>query len=436
METKHGFRRILASLAVLTGSALLFAACGGGPASGGSEAAGGPIRVSLASASLESSASASPAAAVGPSAPHRSESPNVEAAWITIERMALVPGPGNRRINPDGEEPFEYEDDAGKHGRTDGFAVKHLDAPVTVDLLALSKGDPVRLPNPFEDVPPGVYGKIRLYFRHLAVTVDGVTVAVKPKARYHLDIFFKDGGLVIPEGDAGGTRDIVICVVPGKHGFKVAVQRHPRTGTILAVRIRPVVFAVVSRDLPSRLSGSVESVDVSQGAFTLRTLTDGGIVRVEHDLETRWSFRDGDTVVPVPPELGIAALRAGASADVLGSLSAASGSSGAVMRADEVILAFPVAYDGLVTSGTIDDGWLPGNESFGMWYGTDVWTVAARPDRATAVFDNSVPVDPPYDDAVDNFRYVRIRGYSDPATLAVEAYWITIGSMKPPPVVM
>jgi hypothetical protein len=31
---------------------------------------------------------------------------------------------------------------------------------------------------------------------------------------------------------------------------------------------------------------------------------------------------------------------------------------------------------------------------------------------------------------------VRVRGYSDPATLAVEAYWITIGSMKPPPVVM
>ncbi|NJD61678.1 MAG: DUF4382 domain-containing protein [Deltaproteobacteria bacterium] len=435
METKHEFRRILASLAVISGSALLFAACGGGPATGGSGAAGDTVRVSLASAAPDSSESVSTAAAVGPSPLHSSRSQNVESVWITIERMALVPGPGNRRINPEGEEPFEYEGDAGKHDRPAGFVVKNLDASVTVDLLGLSKGDPVRLPIPFEDVPPGVYGKIRLYFRQLAVTVDGETVNVKPKARYHLDIFFKDGGLVIPEGGTGGTLDVVICVVPGKHGFNVEVLRNPRTGAILGVKIRPVVFAVVSRDLPSSLSGSVESVDLSQGAFMLRTLTDGGIVRVEYDADTRWSFRDGDTVVPVPPELGLAALRAGASADVLGTLSGPSGSPGAVMRADDVILTFPVAYDGIVTSGTNENGWLPGNESFDIWYGSSFWTVAPRPDRATAVFDNSVPVDPPYDNAVVYYRYVRVRGYSDPETLSVETFWTTIGSIKPPPVV-
>lgn len=416
------FRMVLA-FGVIGLLALAAAGCSGGggtgTASGGaSVATGDTVRVSLAS-TAPSPASVGPAPlSLEPSRPPAYQA--VDNLFITIHRVALIPGDGDGECDPDGETPHEYANRRDYDDRPAGFVVSEIEPPLRVDLLHLPNGLAARLLNSFESVPAGTYGKIRIYYSDPEAWIAGQARPVHATANYHLDIHFKGGDLVIPVATDpdGGVRihNVTICFVVGKDGLKVNINRDK-------ILFRPQVFARVSRNVQYVIHGVADNVDKASGAFDLSA--GGRVFPTVYEWSTLWFFRDLARFVDVEPWRGILAFDNGTTVDVLGVFDA-----DGLLRADAVLITFPAAVTGPVVSGDTTSGWR-GDNTFLLGMGVDNVAVLPIPDRAGALYDNVVPIPPPLDNGVVKDRLVTARGRFNTSG-ELEAYWITLGAIAGP----
>lgn len=389
--------------------ASLLAGCSGGvTGSVSSSGSGSTVTVSLAAAPANSAgvstASADPLKQPEPAG-------NIDNVWITIHRVALIPGDDGSLPDPEGEWSEEGNGSSGP-----GHVWADI-APVEVDLLHLPSGQFTRFLNAIDNVPAGTYGKIRLYYSdpkvHFVGAPDNTTV--HGTANYHLDIHFVGGDLVIPVGTDpdGGTRihDVTVTFVLGKDGLKINVNPNK-------ILMRPQVFATVGM-AQYVITGIADNVDKTLGTFDLATA--GGIVHpVAYDAGTRFFFRDSVRWLPVPASTGIPGLNDTAVVDVLGNFG-----GGGTLLADDILITFPDAASGPVVSGTASSGWLPDN-TFLVEAIPDNVAVFPMPDRFDAVYDNAVsPFGALSEAAIVLGANVVARGYAGSG--GVEAFWISIG---------
>lgn len=405
---------------LLSAFALGFAACGGGGATVGKTAGSAEVRVSLASTSAPATPTVLGPASSAPDALKPEPSPSVDNLFITIERVALIPG-DDGDCDPEGEKPFEYANGRVSAGEPEGFVGVDLDNAVRVDLLDLPNGFAARLLNVFDNVPAGEYGKIRIYYSDPEAWIGGESRSVHATANYHLDIHFKGGNLVIPvttNPPAVRIHNVTITFVLGKDGLKVNVLPNGK------VLFRPQVFAtVVEGEVEYVVSGTAENVDKAQGTFDLRTAPfDNRVFAVEYSGSTSWFFREDARFVEAGASRGIPALDNGTAVDVLGTF-AGSGFDDpeAVLSANAVLITFPD-----VLEGEVNDGWLPDNTFVLRFPGDNV--VIPQPDRATAYYDNLATGAPLTngDQAIQDNVWVKARGYSVPGT-GIRAFWISVG---------
>lgn len=307
--------------------ALLFVGCSGG-GSGTLSGSGSTVTVSLAAAPQNAAGSLSADAAF-PADLLKKPAPTggIDNVWITIHRVALIPGDDGSMPDPDGE--WSVEDD----GNPDSGLIGEDIAPVEVDLLNLPPGQFTLFLDAIDIVPAGSYGKIRLYYSDPKVHFVGApdNTAVHGTANYHLDIHFVGGDLVIPvttDGDAG-TRihDVTVTFVLGKDGLKINV-------TPSKILMRPQVFATVGM-AQYVITGIADNVDKTAGTFDLAT-PGGETYPVQVDVDTDWFLRDASSWWSVDPADGIAALDNGAVVDVLGTFG-----EGGVVRADDILVTVP-----------------------------------------------------------------------------------------------
>lgn len=386
---------------------------GGGTATPSSTASGSTVSVSLAAAPANSAGSLSGGTAASPADLLAKPAPagNIDNAWITVRRIALIPGDDGSKPDPDGEWSVE---DAGPMDN----GLVHADiAPMEVDLLNLPTDQFALFLNAIDNVPAGTYGKVRLYYTDPKVHVVGAAdnTSVHGTANFHLDIHFVGGDLVIPVATdpSGGTRihDVTVVFVLGKDGLKIVVNPNK-------ILMRPQVFATVGT-VQYEITGIADNVDKVAGTFDVATA--GGVsYAVEYDTGTDFFFRDSIRSLAVPQSTGILALNDGAVVDVFGSFA----ESGTLL-ADDIMITFPDVVSGMVSSGTPSSGWLPDN-TFKVNTGSDNVVVIPKPDRAGAVYDNAVsPFGALFDNAVVLGANVVARGYAGSG--GVEAYWISIG---------
>ncbi len=395
----------------------LVAGCGGG---GGQTAAtatgtGNAVRVSV------SQTSAFPAGAVTANAPAvgggGSASQNIDNVFITVTKVALLPGAGSGQPDPNGETPV------GDNGTAEtGIIVTTLAEPKTIDLLHLPGGDVAQLLNSFDNVPAGTYGKIRLYYTDPKVHFIGApdNTAAHATANFHLDIHFVGGDLVIPvtSNPGGGVRifDVTIRIVLGNDGLKVTVNPSQ-------ILIRPQVFADFIPPVIFEVSGTASEV-LGGNAFDLTT-ADQRTFHIVTDSNTGWSFQDGSTGtrVGVSSAQGRAALDNGVSVIAFGAFT-----SSDTLAADDVVVVLPDKVSGTVVSGTATNGWLADNTFKVMKAGTtDNVIVFPSPSRAGAFYVNLVAGRTPADNVVlgDN---VVVRGFLRAGLPpAISGFWITIG---------
>jgi len=394
--------------------AVLLAGCsGGGTAALSSSSSGSTVTVSLATAPPNSAGTLSVGSAVSPADLLKKPAPagNIDNAWITIHRVALIPGDDRSMPDPDGE--WSVEDS----GPMDSRHVYADIAPVEVDLLNLPPGQFTRFLNSIDNVPGGTYGKVRLYYSDPKVHFEGApdTVTVKGTANYHLDIHFVGGGLVIPvtTDPDGGTRvhDVTVTFVLGKDGLKINVNPSK-------ILMRPQVFATVGA-VQYVMTGIADNVDKVAGIFDLAT-SGGESYPVEYDAGTRFFFRDSARWLPVPASTGIPGLNDTAVVDVLGNFG-----GGGTLLADDILITFPAVESGTVNSGTASSGWLPDN-TFLVETLSDNVVVFPMPDHAGAVYDNAAsPFGALSEAAIVRGANVVARGYAGSG--GIEAFWISVG---------
>ncbi len=387
-------------------SVILAAGCGGSGSSGPSSSGGNAvIAVAQAPAFPAGVPIATEPAAAGGATPFATD---IDHAWITVERIALIPdgmiaAGESRDPDPNGEEAVE---DGGASGA--GFVAAEVVPPTTIDLLNLPPSGLATFLNEIKNIPAGKYGKIRLYYSdpkvHFVGAADNTTMHAT--AHFHLDIHFVGGGMVIPvstnPGGGVAVHNVVISFVLGKDGLKITVNPSK-------ILMRPQVFATVSA-IEMGISGVADNV--APGSFDIAT-ADGRSFHAVYDESAAWVFRTTGRFVPVNGALGVAALRDTAFVDVFGTFD-----SLLVLHANEITITFPAAKTGTVAKGWTDN-------SFALNLATDN-VVFARPDRLNALYDNNAP---PFDLLTDNSVVpgvqVTARGYAAPG--GIEAYWISIG---------
>lgn len=388
--------------------ALVAVSCGGG---GGSAPAylGGTVNVSLASAPQDSSPASQAGIAASDILAQPSPADDIDHAWITIYRVALLPGSDGAGPDPSGEPSVE-----GEEGYP-GMIAGEISPAVEVDLLDLPQGQTALFLNAIDNVPAGAYKKIRLFYTDPKVHFDGSpdNTAMLPTANYHLDIHFKGGSLVVPvsTGSEGGVvvHDVTVFFVPGKDGLKITVNPNK-------ILMRPQVFATVVGAVKYLLSGIADNVDKSLRAFDVSTSV-GRSFHVEYDAETVWSFRDDSRSVDVTASAGEAGLDNTAFVDVFGVFSTSGN-----FAADDIHIMFPLTITDNVISGDTGDGW--NEDTFTLDRASDN-VVFPMPGRFSAFYDNAVS---PFNSLDDSFivkgAKVTARGYR--AMDGVKAYWISI----------
>lgn len=390
----------------LAASLALLGGCGGSSGQGGGTSTNA-VNVSLAASSVAVAAGAT-------AAPSRPAPPqNIDHAWITVHRIALLPAnPLETASSPDAVGEVVAENDAGPIG---GMVASDVTS-TEVDLLNLPSGQAARFLNALGNVPAGRYHKIRLYYTDPKVHFvgDADNTAMHATAHFHLDIHFVGGDLVIPVGTdpAGGVKvhDVSVVFVLGKDGLKITVN----PGKIL---MRPQVFARVSA-VEYVVTGVADNVDKVLGSFDIAT-AGGDSFHVEYDSGTAWFFRDDARWVMAGADRGIPALRDGAVLDVIGGFDALR-----VLQAKDILVNLLFVRTGVVASGNPASGWNPDN-TFTLSLPSDN-TVYPAPSRAGALYDNAVfPYGTLGDAAVAKGANVTARGFA--ATGGVEAFWISIG---------
>ena len=316
------------------------------------------------------------------------------------------------------------------------FVVHTFPRPVRFDLLNPPTGREIaKFLNRIE-VPAGVYHKIRVYYKK--VVVDG-EVAHRT-ANGHLDIHFKAAGswdaddvhvddrgyLVIPVAPVPADGVRLYCVAIRITGLKV---HETGSGKII---LRPQVFAELARPVSYSITGTAENVFPASAPTSFGIVNPAGVFTTVHHPGTRWAFDDNvfdpnAWDVAVDNTLGIAALRAGAFVEAVGTFF--SNVSPLTFRADKIYLTFPD-----VKEGAVDNRW-QSNDTFILRLATDN-VVYPKPDRGTAYYDNLANLAQPLDDTyIDNNVHVKARGYLvgagavNPA--GIESYWISIGSAAP-----
>jgi hypothetical protein len=377
------------------------AGCGGSSSTAGSS---GAVSVTIAStpiapASLAASATAMAAGGEG------NLVTDVDHVWVTVTGFALVPGASSPA--PD----FEAATEGG--GSSGGGLVRADVAPRTLDLLHLSgdAGAGALLLDAFPSVPAGTYGKIRIYYSNATFHSVGAAdnTALHATANGHLDLHFVGGDLVVPvatDPPAIRPHNVTIAFVLGRDGLMIT-----RAGNSGNYNMRPQAFATVG-DLQYVVSGVVSAFDDNAATFDLTT--SGAAARmfpVAWSAGTSWFFREGAGWAPVSPTLGIAAMRDGATVDVLGEFAAAAPD---VLRADTILIAFPARVDGTVTAGFRPD------DTFLVFDGTDNVTIRPSPDRASARYGGLGA------GAIAPGVAAIARGYGN-IDNSVSAYWITVG---------
>jgi len=394
---------LVASLALLNG-------CGGSAGQGGGTSANA-VNVSLAASSV---AAAAPEAASGTSALARPAPPgNIDHAWITVHRIALLPAnPPEAASSPDPDGEMVAESDGGPIG---GMIAS--DVPSTeVDLLNLPAGQAARFLNAIGDIPAGRYHKVRLYYTDPKVHFvgDADNTAMHATAHFHLDIHFVGGDLIIPVGTdpTGGVKvhDVSIVFILGKDGLKINVNPSK-------ILMRPQVFARVSA-VEYVVTGVADNVDKVLGSFDIAT-AGGDSFHVEYDSGTAWLFRDDVRWVWAGADRGIPALRDGAVLDVIGRFDARR-----ALQAKDILVNLLFVRTGVVVSGGSANGWNADN-TLTLSLSSDN-TVFPAPFRAGALYDNAVfPFETLDDAAVVKGATITARGFA--ATEGVEAFWISIG---------
>jgi hypothetical protein len=384
------------------------AGCGGGGGSGPSASAG-KVNVSLTSVPppltttlLHGTTAEDPLAKPAPPG-------DIDHAWITIFRIGLLPGENGSDPDSSGEPSVQ---DSGNS--SSGIVARDI-PPTEVDLLNLPRDQAALFLNAIDNVPAGTYGKIRLFYTDPKVHFEGSpdNSAVHPTANYHLDIHFKGGDLVIPvaTGREGGVivHDVTIVFVLGKDGLKIKVNPNK-------ILMRPQVFATVGT-VQFVVSGVADNVDKILGTFDIAT-SGGRVFHTEYDTDTDWFFRDSGRNVSVDGSLGIPALRDTAIVDVLGKFPTPE-----ILRADDILITFPLTISDNVVSGDAVSGWNTDNT---FTLETSLDNVVPRPDRFTALYDNAVSPFGLLDESfVVKGAFATTRGY--PALDGIEAYWISLG---------
>jgi hypothetical protein len=392
-------------LPVLVASLALLNGCGGNAGQGGGMSSNA-VNVSLAASSV---AAAAPATAGGaPGAARPAPPGNIDHAWITVHRIALLPAdPLDPASGPDPAGEAVAEKPGGPVAGMVGSDVP----PTEVDLLNLPAGEAARFLNALGDVPAGRYHKIRLYYTDPKVHFigDADNTAMHATAHFHLDIHFVGGDLVIPVGTdpAGGVQahDVSVVFVLGKDGLKINVN----PGKIL---MRPQVFARVSA-VEYVVTGLADNVDKVLGSFDIAT-AGGASFHVDYDSGTAWLFRDDVRWVWAGADRGIPALRDGALLDVIGRFDALR-----VLQARDVLITLPDSLNGKVFIG-----WKADN-TFELRIAGDN-TVFPVPGRTSAYYDNAVTYALLSDSAIADNVAVTARGYARPGE-GIDAFWISVG---------
>ena len=417
--TTATFRNVLGFLSLLALSVVL-AACGGG-GGGTTSNPSGSASVNVSLAAVPQDSAAGPQAGIVSPGPLAKPMPpdGIDHAWITIHRIALLPGPDSSGPDPSGE-PSVLD-----NGSPDsGFVSGGVFPPEEVDLLNLPAGTAARFLNAIDNVPAGTYGKIRLFYRdpkvHFLNAVDNM--ATHPTANYHLDIHFKGGDLVIPVATdgAGGVivHDVTVFFEPGKDGLKITVNPNK-------ILMRPQVFATVVGAVKYVISGIADNVDKTLGAFDISTA--GGrsfhaMFSFDNNI-TKWAFKDNETMqqVAVDNNLGIPALRNGSLVDVYGMFTGID-----TLFADNVVIIFTESIFGQVAPGdeAPPSGWQSGNTFELRFSGDNV--VFPMPSRTEARYDNNANLSQTFsDDVIVDNTFLRARGYF--VTGGIDAFWISVG---------
>lgn len=401
------------SRGILLGSIILMAfGCGGGGVS--SSGSGGTVYVSMTSGNPDSSL----ALPAGVPAVYPAANPNpadgIDHAWITVERVALIPGGDGNGPDPSGEPSVISGDPPGP-------GLVYAEIGEEIDLLDLPFGA-ARFLNAFEMVPAGTYGKIRLYYTDPKVHFLGApdNTDTHPTANYHIDIHFKGGDLVIPVSTGGGVKihHATIFFDLGKDGLKITVNPDK-------ILMRPQVFATLG-DFRYVVSGTADNVSGTPqaGTFDIATAGDRSL-RVDYG-GTGWHFwidRDAHAWVDATNEQGFNALRIDTLVDVLGTFS-----SGGVLIADNVAITLPDSIDGTVAAGaSSSSGWQSDNTFILEFIGDNV--VSPMPSRTGARYDSGEPdysLLPEEDNAIIPGVHVTARGYAVPG-FGIEAFWISVG---------
>jgi hypothetical protein len=402
---------------VILSCLFLAAGCGGGGGGSSLSSTGGTVNVSLASVPQDSSV----APLVGTTATDSLANPmppdGIDHVWITIHRVALIPGSDGTAPDPSGETSVP---DSGSS--EPGHVCGDISPQEEVDLLDLPERG-VRFLNAINDVPAGTYGKIRLYYSdpkvHFVNDLDNT--ATHPTANYHLDIHFKGGDLVIPV-TTGGAGDVIVYNVtvyfePGKDGLKINVNPSK-------ILMRPQVFATVG-SVQYVVSGIADNVDKTLSTFDIATA--GGrsfhtMFSFDNNI-TKWAFKDNETNQQVALDnnlLGIAALRDGSFVDVYGMFTGID-----TLFADNVVVIFTEWIEDRVAPGDepAPSGWRSDNKFELNFPGDNV--VIPMPSRAEARYDNNADLSQTFsDDIIVDNTFVRARGYFVPEE-GIDSFWIS-----------
>lgn len=413
-------RNVFCFLSLLALSVVL-AACGGGGTDTSSNPSGtASVNVSLASVPQDSAVTPLVGTTATDSLANPMPPDGIDHVWITIHRVALIPGSDGTVPDPLGETPV-LDSDSSEPGHVGG----DISPQEEVDLLDLPERG-VRFLNAI-NVPAGTYGKIRLYYSNPKVHFvnDLDNTATHPTANYHLDIHFKGGDLVIPVSTGGAGAVIVYNVTvyfePGKDGLKINVNPSK-------ILMRPQVFATVGA-VQYVVSGIADNVDKTFSTFDIATAGGRSFHAMYEDIDTMWAFKDNETNQQVALDnnlLGIAALQDDAHVDVYGGFTGDNS-----LFADNLVITFPVAISGSIAEGGSPPSvWQSGGtyEFFELNPSSSPVdnVVILRPDRTWAYYDNTVSGEPLTDVAIDNNVEIKARGYIDPVG-GIWAFWISVG---------
>jgi len=409
-------RNISCFLGLLALSVVL-AACGGGGTDTSSNPSGiATVNVSLAAVPQDSAV----APLVGTTATDSLANPmppdGIDHVWITVHRVALIPGSDGTVPDPLGETSV-LDSNSSEPGHVGG----DISPQEEVDLLDLPERG-VRFLSAIH-VPAGTYGKIRLYYSDPKVHFvnDPDNTATHPTANYHLDIHFKGGDLVIPVS-TGSAGDVIVYNVtvyfePGKDGLKINVNPSK-------ILMRPQVFATVG-PVQYVVSGIADNVDKTLSTFDIATAGGRSFHAIYDDVDTMWAFKDNETKQQVSIDnnlLGIAALRDGSLVDVYGMFTAVD-----TISADKVLIIFTDAIPGSVAPGDEPppSGWL-NTDTFELSFPGDN-VVIPMPSRTEARYDNNANLAQTFmDNVITEGVSVRARGYFVTG-VGIDAFWISVG---------